>query len=515
MLLIVVDQLGAPWLPVYGHPVVQAPSLDELAGEGVVFDNAYCPSPLCAPSRASMLTGRLPSETGVFDNAAELPASTPTLAHRLRAEGYSTCLAGKMHFVGPDQLHGFDERLTTDIYPADFEWTPDWRRPLGDPLPWYHTTESIRTPAPSETSMQVEYDEEVAFRAVRHLHDVARNRRARPFFLCASFTHPHDPWEVPSRYWDRYEVGSIGPPAVAAPPLEATDPHSRRLREMCGIDAAQLTAEEIRTARHGYYAAISYVDEKIGQLLDTLRATGLDEQTTVVATSDHGEMLGERGLWFKMSFHEPSARVPLIVRPAGRRASRRVDEPVSLVDLVPTLVEVATGRPPGPEQRLDGRSLVALLDGGSGSEPSPPVLAEYLAEGVTAPAVMIRRGRWKYIACPGDPDLLFDMAADPSEVENLAERPEMTALVGEFRRQAGERWDLAGLRDRVVTSQDERRQVAAALRRGVPPAWDHEPRFPASEQYVRTREDMYELQRRARLGSATPRPATDVVDVSE
>ena len=500
VLLIMADQLGAQWLPAYGHPQVQAPALDELAADGTVFETAYCPSPLCAPSRASMLTGRLPSEVGVFDNASELAASAPTLAHRLRAEGYSTCLAGKMHFVGPDQLHGFEERLTTDIYPADFEWTPDWKRPLGDPLRWYHTTESILTPAACEASMQVDYDEEVVFRAVRHLHDIARGRREQPFFLCASFTHPHDPWEVPRRHWERYDFDAIEPPAIPAPAPEDADPHSRRLRLMCGIDAAQLSEEQIRIARHGYYAAISYVDEKIGRLLSTLEATGLAGDTTVVFTSDHGEMLGERGLWFKMSFLDPSARVPLIIRLPGGRASQRVREPVSLLDLVPTLVEAATGAAPGPQERLDGTSLLGLLDGGSPSAGERTILGEYLAEGVTEPAVMVRRGDFKLISCPGDPDLLYNLASDPSELDDLSGSPEHAERLEDLRRRATERWDLAALRERVIASQDERRRVIAALSRGTPPAWDHEPRFPASELYVRNREDMFELQRRARLG---------------
>ena len=152
VLLLMADQLAAGWLPAYGHEVVQAPHVDALARESVVFDSASCASPLCGPSRAALLTGKLPSRTGVYDNAAELPASEPTIAHRLRLEGYRTCLAGKMHFVGPDQLHGYEERLTTDIYPADLEWTPDWERPLDDPLPWYHTMEAVRTPAVAHAS---------------------------------------------------------------------------------------------------------------------------------------------------------------------------------------------------------------------------------------------------------------------------------------------------------------------------------------------------------------------------
>ena len=163
-LVLMADQLAPAWLPIYGHPLVQTPHLASLASEGTVFDAAYCPFPLCAPSRASMLTGQYASAVGVYDNAAELPASVPTAVHALRAAGYQTTLVGKMHFVGPDQLHGFEERLTTDIYPADLDWTPDWNRDPGERLPWYHTMESLLTPGVCGVSMQTDYDREVSTR---------------------------------------------------------------------------------------------------------------------------------------------------------------------------------------------------------------------------------------------------------------------------------------------------------------------------------------------------------------
>src|SRR6266550_5950341 len=126
IVLVLADQLAASALPMYGNTFVQAPRLAQLAADGVVFERALCASPLCVPSRASLMTGLLPSRTGAIDNAGELPASVPTFAHRLRLLGYRTVLCGKMHFIGPDQLHGFEERLTTDIYPSDFVWTPDF-----------------------------------------------------------------------------------------------------------------------------------------------------------------------------------------------------------------------------------------------------------------------------------------------------------------------------------------------------------------------------------------------------
>jgi arylsulfatase A-like enzyme len=196
-LVLMADQLAAGWLPAYGHSVVHAPHLSELAARGTVFDSAYTPFPLCAPARAAMLTGRYASRVGVYDNAAEFRAGAPTVVHALRAAGYHTAVSGKMHFVGPDQLHGFEERLTTDIYPADVDWTPDWSRPLEDPLPWYHTMESVLAPGICPAAMQTDYDDEVAFQAVRKLYDIARHHAEQPYFLFVS--------------WRAARLGSGGP----------------------------------------------------------------------------------------------------------------------------------------------------------------------------------------------------------------------------------------------------------------------------------------------------------------
>jgi choline-sulfatase len=496
VLLIMVDQLAASWLPAYGHEVVQAPNLTALAHDGVAFDAAYCASPLCAPSRASLLTGLLPSRTGVYDNAAEMRASLPTVTHRLRTAGYATALAGKMHFVGPDQLHGFEERLTPDVYPAGLDWTPDWRAPMDERLPWYHTMESILRPGVSAASMQVDYDDEVCFHAVRAIFDHARLRREDPFFLVASFTSPHDPWELPASWWDRYDPDAIALPDVPAIPYADADPHSRRLRDMCRTDAARLTDEQIRRARHAYFAAISYVDDRIGQVLGALAEAGLEDETIVVFTADHGEMLGERGLWYKMAFFEDAARVPLLIRAPGDLAGvagSRVAEPVSLLDLAPTLLDLAGLDAARPSS--DGVSLAGVLRGGGAR--AAPVVAEYLAEGVAAPMVMVRDGRAKLIRCPGDPELVFDLADDPAELTNVA--GEAGGLGAALRAEADRRWDLDALAEVVLASQAERRVVVPALDRGRYTSWDYAPRPEAAMRYVRSKADLYDLQRQARL----------------
>jgi choline-sulfatase len=501
VLLLMADQLAASWLPAYGHPVVQAPALGALAQEGVVFEQAYCASPLCAPSRAAMLTGRLPSRTGVYDNATEFRAAEPTFVHHLRAAGYATCLSGKMHFVGPDQLHGFEERLTTDVYPADMDWTPDWRLPLTDRLPWYHTMESVLTPGVCAASMEMDYDELVAAQAVRKVRDLARDRSGRPFFLCVSFTHPHDPWELRPADWDRYDRAAIDLPAVGPIPRAAADPHSVRLRDMAGIDEAALGEAEIRTARHAYYAAISYLDERIGEVLGALRETGLAEHTIVLFCADHGELLGERGLWYKMAFFDPAARVPLLAWAPGRLPAGRVAEPVSLLDLGPTVLDLC-GHPGAAELAAngDGRSLAPLIRGARGGEAD--VVAEYLAEGTRAPAVMVRRGRFKYIACAGDPPQLYDLDADPHELANLAADPAHAEVCAALRAEVERRWDLEALGAAVLESQRERRLVVAALRQGRPERWDFQP--PPRNAFVRGSDDLYALQRAARLDVRRP-----------
>jgi len=496
-LVVMADQLAAGTLPFIGRSPVKAPNLARLASEGVLFRSAYCNSPLCAPSRFSMLSGQLPSRIGAYDNACEFTADTPTIAHYLRLGGYRTILSGKMHFVGPDQLHGFEERLTTDIYPADFGWTPDWTR-FEDRPTWYHSMDSVLTAGPAVRTNQIDFDEEVVFTTRRKLYDLARGsggvEEERPFFLLASLTHPHDPFAIQQRYWDLYDDAEIELPRITLP-VDQLDPHSARLRHVCGNDLDEVTEAQVRAARRAYYGAISFFDEQLGVLLDTLHETGLADNTTVIVCSDHGEMLGERGLWYKMNFLEGGSRVPLIVSAPGRLAPREVDASVSLVDLAPTLLELA-GLAPDLGAPIDGRSLVPHLEGGQGHD---EVIGEYLGEGALAPIVMIRRGNWKFIHSPADPDQLYDLARDPDELRNLAIIPEHAALVAQLREEVAARWDLPTIEREVIASQRRRRVVAAANAAGALHSWDWQPPRDASREYIRSHMDLELLEAVARF----------------
>jgi choline-sulfatase len=426
ILLIQADQLAAPVLPMYGGAIVRAPHIQALASSGVVFDNAYCNFPLCAPSRFSMMAGQLASRIQAFDNGAEFPAAIPTMAHYLRFLGYRTCLSGKMHFVGPDQLHGFEERLTTDIYPSDFIWTAEWEAggtyslsDPNDPTP-RGGMRAVQDAGVRARTMQRDYDDASTHHSVRWIYDVARDGDSRPFFHLISLTHPHDPYTTTPEYWNRYRDEEIELPQLPAIPRAQRDPMTARLFDAFGIDAAALTPTQIRAARRAYYASISYVDDRIGELLAALDATRLRENTIIVITSDHGEMLGERGLWYKRSFFEWSVRVPLIFSAPGRFPARHTRCNVSLVDLLPTFTELGSnGSTLEMADHIDGSSLVRMLTG-SDEGAIDVALSEVLCEGTTSPAFMIKRGAFKYVHCDTDPPQLFDCVSDPDEQTNLA-----------------------------------------------------------------------------------------------
>jgi choline-sulfatase len=268
---------------------------------------------------------------------------------------------------------------------------------------------------------------------------------------------------------------------------------------MIEADRHEVPAEQVLAARRGYYAAVSFVDDRIRSVLDALELTGLADDTVVILASDHGELLGEHGLWYKMSWLDGSSRVPLVVHAPGRFRAGRVSEAVSLLDLLPTVLELAGGFPDGaPAAPLDGRSLVPALAGGR--LPAEPVLGEYLAEGTTQPSVLVAEGPWKLVRCPGDPDLLTDVGSDPGELVNRAGDQDGTAATFERLSEiAGGRWNLATLRTEVLAAQSARRLVAAALARGTVTPWDHRTPDDAAGRYIATGRDFWQTLERARL----------------
>ncbi|MDG2231528.1 MAG: choline-sulfatase [Paracoccaceae bacterium] len=492
VLILMVDQLNGTLFPDGPAKWLHTPNLKRLAERSTRFLNAYTASPLCAPGRAAFMSGQLPSKNQVYDNAAEFSSLIPTYAHHLRRAGYHTCLSGKMHFVGPDQLHGFEERLTTDIYPADFGWTPDYRKP-GERIDWwYHNMGSVTGAGVAEITNQLEYDDEVAHHAARKLYDLARGADQRPWCLTVSFTHPHDPYVARQKYWDIYADCAHLQPQVAAIPYQDQDAHSKRIFDANDWRSYEITDTMIERSRRAYFANISYLDEKIGEILGVLEATG--QSANIIFVSDHGDMLGERGLWFKMSFFEGSARVPLMISSPDMTPGL-VHAPVSTIDLCPTLCDLAGVEMDEVAPWTAGESLVPL---GQGAERLSPVMMEYAAEASYAPMVSLRLERWKFNRCAIDPDQLFDLEADPNELHNLAALPEHQTVVAKLSAEVDARWDLDAFDAAVRQSQACRWVVYDALRQGGYYPWDYQPLQQASERFMRNHMDLNQLERAQR-----------------
>lgn len=479
ILLVMADQLVPFLMGAYDHPIVQTPHLDGLVAGGTRFDAAYTPYPLCAPARAALLTGRYASRMGIFDNAALFPADEPTLAHYLTNAGYDCVLSGKMHFIGPDQLHGYNRRLTTDIFPANIAWVPV----AGAPDEGGHAYNYV----PPRTGVRpwnkfLAYDEEVTFRAVEYLRERAYLHSDQPFFLTVSFHHPHDPFQVTPELWGLYDGQPIDIPTFPDNLEETYSELDRWLNAVHSVgEVALRDPDNLRTLRRAYYSLVTYVDRKVGQLLATLEEAGERDNTIIIFTSDHGDMLGEKGMVQKRCFYEWSARVPLIIYRPARTATRRITAPVTLLDLLPTLLEFAAV-PGADDLPYDGMSLLPILEGAE--EPDRVVFSEYHVEKVKNPSFMVRRGRYKYVYIHGFGRQLFDLDADPGEWHNLVQEPVYQQLATELEGLILAHFDPEQLAAAGQESVRRRLVIKEALRRNDV-HWDYVPDFDQRRRYVR------------------------------
>ena len=466
VVLIMADQHHAGMAGCYGDPLVQTPAIDSLAARGATFDAAYTPSPLCAPARAALLTGCHVHRIEVWDNAAPLRSDWPTFAHSFRGAGYRTILCGKMHFAGPDQLHGFAERWTQDIYPADFRWThPNrdrvWVPPEGSGQGIHRVHESG-----VGWTRDMDYDEEVAFRAVQGIRRIGRVAKRRPLFLTVSFAGPHYPFVAPRHYWERYRDQDIDLPELPADHREREHPYVAWFREYAHLDREPVPDEVARRARHATLARVTMIDDYVARVLAALREAGMGDDTLVIYAADHGEMLGEHGLWFKCTGYEGSVRVPLIFAGPGI-TRRRVAQPVSLLDLGPTLCALAGI--PQVYTRHDGADHAPLVTG-SGREGSGEAIIEYYGDGTWRGWRSIRRGTHKLLYVPGLSPALYDLASDPGEWHDLAGDPRHAAAVADLTDRVLAGWDPDACDERRYRSEERRLAILGAWG-DDPPDW--------------------------------------------
>lgn len=409
------DQHNPAVIGCYGDPVVETPNLDRLAAQGVRFSNVYCPSPLCVPSRMATLTGRFPHENQVWTNDHVLDSGVPTLAHAMGAAGYRPVLIGRMHAVGSDQLHGYAERLVGDHGPNQIGGQPvDHGALQGTAGP---ARISLQKSGPGQSAYQV-HDEDVTAATVDYLNRLGVTKRAglrpEPFSISVGFMLPHQPFVARRADYAHY-LGRIGPPRHPEPFSDHLHPHFRRWREQCGIE--DVPADEVLRARTAYYALVTRLDAMIGQILAALHDNQLDENTLVIYTSDHGEQLGEHGLWWKQTMYDGSAKVPAIlswpgVLPPGVGCERVV----SSLDLNATMLDALTAlRLPGSH----GRSVLPLFRSPN-ARWEDVAYTEYCTDEGWFQR-MVRHGDWKLSYYHGQEPQLFNLKEDPDELHDRAQ----------------------------------------------------------------------------------------------
>lgn len=408
-----------------GEPV-RTPTLDELAHSSTRFANAYCQMPLCTPSRLCTLTGQRVPSAGAWTNGAPLLPDRTTVAETLSEAEFTTCLQGKMHLAGPRQFAGFDHRPYGDLtgergHQHDPIMPPDAGR--GEVLGTRIADAGITEIPESQLQERRVAEETVSF-VREHEH-----RSDDPWFVCASFSRPHFPLTAPSRHFERYwndgPTDRLTDPKVGVEGDAADHPVREAIEE--GFQVNEFDERKQLRARAGYFACVDWLDEIVGDLLGTLEREGHLENTIVVYASDHGELAGEHGLWWKHSWHEASTRVPLLIQtPAqrnGQQPPQRVTTPVGLIDLFPTVCGFADVDPPCAVAGTDLSSAIETC-----TEPDRgPVVSDNLIDrwGEGTEFRVVRDGRYKFVRFRADefPDLLFDVEADPLETENLARDP--------------------------------------------------------------------------------------------
>ena len=427
----------------YGDDLVRTPNLDRLAANGVMFDNCYCASPICVPSRMSMLSGKHPYQNEVWTNEHMLDSGIPTLAHAMGAAGYHPVLIGRMHSLGPDQLHGYAERLVGD-HGANYIGGSDVDRGVLNGTAGPHRISLERSGA-GQSAYQV-HDEYVTAATVDYLNRVGLARKSgqsdEPFNVTVGFMLPHAPFVARREDFDHYSE-TMTLPRKPRSFADETHPHLRWWRSHTEIE--EVSEEEVLRARAAYWGMVTRVDTMVGQILAALEENDLLENTLIVYTSDHGDMVGEHGLWWKHVFYEESVKVPLILSwPGVIAAGQRSQHVVSALDVTATILD-ALGAPSLPNS--PGRSLLGLIDGSDAgeSEWENVAFSEYCSDQFCPDGGcyqrMIRAGDWKLVYYHGQPPQLFNLAEDPDELIDLSDDADCQATLTELTARVLADWD--------------------------------------------------------------------------
>jgi len=417
ILLILTDQQRFDTIGALGSPNIKTPALDRICKAGTAFTSAYSPSPVCVPARCSLHYGQYPMHTGCYDNDWKMPARRPSFMKVLTDAGYRTHGIGKCHFV-PDKhaMRGFQTReVQEEVPPRDSDdYTHLLEKKGWGELPEPHGVrgEMYYVPQVSQLPAQLHPTQWVGDRSVAFIKK--QKDRKKPWMLFSSYIHPHPPFAPPAPWHKLYRSFNLPHPNVPKDP-ESLQTYANRQQNRYKYRDQGLDKHLVRNIKAHYYACISFIDHQVGRILDTLEETGQLENTLILFSSDHGELLGDYNCFGKRSMHDACARVPLLAALPGRfKKGKRCDAPASLVDLMPTMLAAAGCDAEG--LAMDGVDLHTLLDESSTRD---AVFSQYRAEG-TAIYTMVT-DRWKYVySAPDRKEFLFDRVNDPLETRNRA-----------------------------------------------------------------------------------------------
>ncbi len=443
----------------YGNRLARTPNLDSLAEQGIVFEDAYCNSPLCVPSRSSFTAGKYIHRLSVWNNSCELPhADIPSLPRILNAVGYESFLCGKMHYAH-DRRYGFIE-IGGNMNNSVKTGRGERRRPDDTTVNYAAGQSRFKDFRPGEDSTVMAHDRRVTAGVLEFLS--RRSRNDKPFFLLAGYLAPHFPLIAPERYWNHFR-GKIPMPVIPNGFLSSMPLNYQHLRR--GFGLIDVDPEIVRRGRELYYALTQWVDEQIGQVLEALRRSPFAANTVVVYTADHGENMGEHGLWWKNCMYEQAAHVPLIVSwPERWKGGQRRRGACSLLDLVQTLAEIGGARAP---EDWNGHSMLRWMDDPRARWKDLAV-SQYYAHNIASGYAMVRTGEWKYVYhSPPDERYtaereLYNLKADPGELRNLAGDPARRAQV--------EHLHALLLKELGEHPDDTERRCRAELAKGYPQA---------------------------------------------
>jgi choline-sulfatase len=431
LLIVLSDQHNPRILGCAGHALAKTPNLDKLAARGTRFSSAYTNCPICVPARASLATGRYVHQHRFWDNAIAYDGSVPSWGHRLMAQGHRVVSIGKLHYVSSEPArNGFSEEILP-MHLADGDG--DVVGLIRDELIVRKGAAKLGPEAGPGESDYTAYDRAIADEACKWLQGAAA-ADAKPWVLYVGFVCPHPPLLAPQEFFDLYADEDIPLPDLYAESERPRHPYLEYMRRARPYDAGFTGPEMVSHAIAAYLGSVSFLDHNVGRVLGALEAAGLAESTRVIYGSDHGENLGARGLWAKSTLFEESAGIPLILAGPDVPERQVVKEPVTLVDVFPTVLECAAVAPAPADADLPGTSLLAAAQG---KLPKRTVLSEYHAVGSPSGSFMIRRSRFKYIYYCGYAPMLFDLENDPYERHDLSSvaeyRQELAACEAQLR----------------------------------------------------------------------------------